>query len=88
VRSSGLKPKTLSFHPAATGEGKVGRVKSFEPLVDASSSGAPHGWMAVAGYRDTPLKYGGRWPVSDSGQGEHRCPRSREGSHPDRSSCV
>jgi RNA-directed DNA polymerase len=26
--------------------------------------------------------------VSDSGQDEHRCPRSREGTHPDRSSCV
>jgi hypothetical protein len=26
--------------------------------------------------------------VSDSGQGEHRRPRSREGTHPDRSSCV
>jgi hypothetical protein len=29
----GGKPKTLLFHPGASGEGKIGRVKSFEPLV-------------------------------------------------------
>jgi hypothetical protein len=34
------------------------------------------------------LRCGERWPVSDSGQGEHRCPRSREGTHPDHISCV
>ncbi len=44
--------------------------------------------MVVAGCRDMSLRCGGRWPVSDSGQGEHRCPRSREGTHPDRCSCV
>jgi len=44
--------------------------------------------MVVAGCRDTSLRCGRRWPVSDSGQGEHRCPRSREGTHPDRCSCV
>jgi hypothetical protein len=56
VRSSGFKPKTLSFHPTVTGEGKIGREKSSEPLVDASSSRAPHGWMVVAGCRDMALR--------------------------------
>jgi len=27
-------------------------------------------------------------PVSDPSQGEHHRPRSKEGTHPDRSSCV
>ena len=70
MRSSGFKPKALAFHPSGPGEGKVGRVKSLEPSVDASSSRAPHGWDVVAGCRDMPLRCGGRWPVSDSGQGD------------------
>ena len=36
VRSSGFKPKDLSFHPGVTGEGKTGRANLCEPLVDAS----------------------------------------------------
>jgi hypothetical protein len=44
--------------------------------------------MVVAGFRDQRLRGRGCWPVSDSGQGEHHRPRSREGTHPDRSSCV
>jgi len=55
VRSSAVKPEGAPFHPGATGEGKIGRVKLFEPLVDAPSSGAPHGWMVVAGCRDMSL---------------------------------
>jgi hypothetical protein len=51
----GAKPKGFSFHPGVTGEGKTGRVKSFEPLVDLSSSRAPYGWTVVAGCRDGSL---------------------------------
>jgi len=33
VRSPGKKPKQLSCHPRAAGEGKAGRVNSSEPLM-------------------------------------------------------
>jgi hypothetical protein len=51
----GGKPKGLLIHPGVTGVGKIGRVNLCEPLVDAPSSIAPHGWKVVAGFRDVPL---------------------------------
>ena len=49
------KAEGLPIHPVATGEGKIGRVNSCEPSVDASSSGTPQRWKVVAGSRDKPL---------------------------------
>lgn len=40
VRSSGAQDEDRRLHPAGSGEGNIGRVRSLEPLVDASSSGA------------------------------------------------
>jgi len=45
VRSPRLKPKDGPFHPGGHRLGKIGRVNTCEPLVDASLSEIPSGGM-------------------------------------------
>ena len=83
-----MSPRAARSIRAVTGEGKIGRANTCEPLVDASLSKISVGGMCggvqglAAAKRQTPA---GKWaPVRE----EHRCPRGTEGAHPDRSSDV
>ena len=54
VRSPGMKPEALPFHPGATGEGKTGRVNasesSYAPLSAAPLASVFHrDWRHAAG---------------------------------------
>ena len=81
------KAQGRPFHPGATGERQIGRVKDLN-LWLMSRYGQLRWWVAGAEYKG--LAAGKRQtPAGDATQpGEHRRPRDIEGTHPGRSSCV
>ena len=81
------KAQGRPFHPGATGERQIGRVKNLN-LRPMSRYGQLRRWDAVAEHRDWPLESGRRWLGSPLSRGEHRRPRGTGGTHPARSSCV
>jgi hypothetical protein len=81
------KAQGLPFHPGATGERQIGRVKTLN-LWLMSRYGQLRRWDAVAEYKDWPLRSGKRRLGSPLSREEHRGPRDTGGTHPGRSSCV
>jgi hypothetical protein len=81
------KAQGRPFHPGATGERQIGRVKNLN-LRPMSRYGQLRRWDAVAEHKDWPLGSGRRRLGSPSSRGEHRRPRGTGGTHPGRSSCV
>lgn len=81
------KAQGRPFHPGATGERQIGRVKNLN-LWLMSRYGQLRRWDAVAGHKDWPLGSGRRWLGSPLSWEEHRRPRDTGGTHPGRSSCV
>ena len=81
------KAQGRPFHPGATGERQIGRVKNLN-LRLMSRYGQLRRWDAGAEPKDWPLGSGRRWLGSPPSRGEHRRPRDTGGTHPDRSSCV
>jgi hypothetical protein len=81
------KAQGRPFHPGATGERQIGRVKNLN-LRPMSRYGQLRRWDAVAEHRDWPLRSGRRRLGSPPSWDEHRRPRDTGGTHPDRSSCV
>ena len=82
-----VKAQGRPFHPGATGERQIGRVKNLN-LWLMSRYGQLRRWDAVAGRKDWPLGSGRRRLGSPPGREEHRRPRDTGGTHPARSSCV
>ena len=76
-----------SFHPGATGERQIGRVKNLN-LWLMSRYGQLRWWNAGAEYRDWPLESGRRRLGSPPSREEHHRPRGTGGTHPGRISCV
>ena len=81
------KAQGRPFHPGATGERQIGRVKNLN-LRPMSRYGQLRRWDAVAEHRDWPLRSGRRRLGRPPSRDEHRRPRGTGGTHPDRSSCV
>jgi hypothetical protein len=81
------KAQGRPFHPGATGERQIGRVKNLN-LRPMSRYGQLRRWDAVAEHRDWPLRSGRRRLGSPPSRDEHRRPRGTGGTHPDRCSCV
>ena len=81
------KAQGRPFHPGATGERQIGRVKNLN-LWLMSRYGQLCRWNAGAEYKDSPLKSDRRGLGSPPSREEHRCPRDTGGTHPGRSSCV
>ena len=81
------KAQERPFHPGATGERQIGRVKNLN-LWLMSREDELRRWDAVAEYRDWPLRSGRRRLRSPLNREEHRRPRGTGGTHPGRSSCV
>ena len=81
------KAQGRPFHPGATGERQIGRVKNLN-LRPMSRYGQLRRWDAVAEHKDWPLGSGRRRLGSPPSRDEHRRPRGTGGTHPDRSSCV
>jgi hypothetical protein len=81
------KAQGRPFHPGATGERQIGRVKNLN-LRLMSRYGQLRRWDAVAECKDWPLRSGRRRLGSPPSREEHRCPRDTGGTHPGRSSCV
>ena len=81
------KAQGRPFHPGATGERQIGRVKNLN-LRLMSRYGQLRRWDAVAEHRDWPLGSGRRRLGSPPSREEHRRPRDTGGTHPGRSSCV
>jgi hypothetical protein len=81
------KAQGRPFHPGATGERQIGRVKNLN-LWLMSRYDQLRRWDAVAEYKDWPLRSGRRRLGSPPSRDEHRCPRDTGGTHPDRISCV
>ncbi len=81
------KAQGRPFHPGATGERQIGRVKNLN-LRSMSRYGQLRRWDAVAEHRDWSLESGRRWLGSPPSPDEHRRPRDTGGTHPGRSSCV
>ena len=81
------KAQGRPFHPGATGERQIGRVKNVN-LWLMSREDELRRWDAVAEYRDWPLRCGRRRLGSPLNREEHRRPRDTGGTHPGRSSCV
>ena len=81
------KAQGRPFHPGATGERQIGRVKNLN-LWLMSREVELRRWVAVAEYRDWPLRSGRRRLRSPLNREEHRRPRGTGGTHPGRSSCV
>jgi hypothetical protein len=81
------KAQGRPFHPGATGERQIGRVKNLN-LRLMSRYGQLRRWDAVAEHKDWPLGSGRRRLGSPPSREEHRRPRDTGGTHPDRSSCV
>ena len=81
------KAQGRPFHPGATGERQIGRVKNLN-LRPMSRYGQLRRWDAVAEHRDWPLRSGRRRLGSPPSRDEHRRPRDTGGTHPGRSSCV
>jgi hypothetical protein len=81
------KAQERPFHPGATGERQIGRVKNLN-LWLMSRYGQLRWWDAGAEYKDSPLRSGRRRLGSPLNREEHRCPRDTGGTHPDRISCV
>ena len=88
-RGSKLQAKAQArpFHPGATGERQIGRVKNLN-LWLMSREDELRRWDAVAEYRDWPLRSGRRRLRSPLNREEHRRPRGTGGTHPGRISCV
>jgi hypothetical protein len=81
------KAQGRPFHPGATGERQIGRVKNLN-LRLMSRYGQLRRWDAGAGQKDWPLGSGRRRLGSPPSREEHRRPRDTGGTHPGRSSCV
>ena len=81
------KAQGRPFHPGATGERQIGRVKNLN-LWLMSRYGQLRRWDAEAEYKDWSLRSGRRRLGSPPSREEHRCPRDTGGTHPGRSSCV
>ncbi len=81
------KAQGRPFHPGATGERQIGRVKNLN-LWLMSRYGQLRWWDAGAEYKDSPLRSGRRRLGSPLNREEHRCPRDTGGTHPGRISCV
>ena len=81
------KAQERPFHPGATGERQIGRVKNLN-LWLMSREDELRRWDAAAEYRDWPLRSGRRRLRSPLNREEHRRPRGTGGTHPGRSSCV
>ncbi len=81
------KAQERPFHPGATGERQIGRVKNLN-LWLMSREDELRRWNAAAEYRDWPLRSGRRRLRSPLNREEHRRPRGTGGTHPGRSSCV
>ena len=81
------KAQGRPFHPGATGERQIGRVKNLN-LRLMSRYGQLRRWDAGAGHKDWPLGSGRRRLGSPPSREEHRRPRDTGGTHPGRSSCV
>ena len=81
------KAQERPFHPGATGERQIGRVKNLN-LWLMSREDELRRWDAVAEYRDWPLRCGRRRLGSPLSREEHRRPRGTGGTHPGRISCV
>ena len=86
-RGSKLQAKAQErpFHPGATGERQIGRVKNLN-LWLMSREDELRRWDAVAEYRDWPLRSGRRRLRSPLSREEHRRPRSQ--GHPPRSFLI
>jgi hypothetical protein len=81
------KAQGLTFHPRATGERQIGRVKNLN-LWLMSRYGQLRWWDAGAERKDGPLRCGRRRLRSPLSREEHRRPRGTGGTHPGRSSCM
>jgi len=81
------KAQGRPFHPGATGERQIGRVKYLN-LWLMSRYGHLRWWDAGAERRDWPQRSGRRRLRSAISREEHRRPRGTGGTHPGRSSCV
>ena len=81
------KAQGRPFHPGATGERQIGRVKKLN-LWLMSREDELRRWDALAEYRDWPLRSGRRRLRSPLNREEHRRPRATGGTHPGRSSCA
>ena len=81
------KAQGRPFHPGATGERQIGRVKNLN-LWLMSRHVALRRWNVVAEYKDWPQRSGRRRLGMVPSREEHRCPRGTGGTHPDRISCV
>ena len=78
------KAQGRPFHPGATGERQIGRVKNLNRRL-MSRYGQLRRWDAVAEHKDWPLGSGRRRLGSPPSREEHRRPRGTGGTHPDRS---